>query len=70
MSKAPEPTQSTADAETLRATTRLFELRNILVGHAGCSLTRDKIDEIVREIRAAMSTGPCAWAFKESAKHG
>lgn len=44
--------------------TQIFELRNILVGHCSWQLTRDKIDEIMEEIRIALSSGPCAWAFK------
>ena len=45
--------------------TRIFEVRNVLTGHCGERLTPDKVDEIVREIEAAMETGGCAWAFRE-----
>lgn len=48
------------------AATRKFEVRNIMIGHCGQSLTPDNVDSIAAEMLAAIETGPCAWAFGQN----
>jgi hypothetical protein len=51
------------------ANTRIFAVRNILVGHCGENLTRDNIDRIVGEFAVEMEgTGGCSWAFQAPEK--
>ena len=51
---------------TDREGTQRFELMNILINHTGETLMPDIITKITEEMKTAMTTGPCSWAFKET----
>jgi hypothetical protein len=44
-----------------RMATQLFEIRTILIDHM---VTPAIIDAIMRDIKRAITNGPCSWAFK------
>jgi len=43
--------------------TQEFEIRNILTGYCGQTLTPNKVDELAEDVKNAMREGPCSWAF-------
>jgi hypothetical protein len=51
-----------------RTATQEFAIRNILVKHTNQKLSPALIDRIVDEIAKEMKSGPCSWAFKETAR--